>query len=84
MSTTYDHQPLLTLFSDASFAGSHKHGYGRGGTARGADDNSFLADFNDMTSSFIIHNGVWEFCADANFEPLVSSSRIGTISRGMA
>jgi hypothetical protein len=68
MSVTYTHQPLLTLFDGANFAEPHKHWYGQGGTEPGADDNSFLADFNDRTSSFIIHDGVWEFFADANFQ----------------
>ena len=68
MATDYGHQPLLTLFDGANFAEPHKHWYGQGGTAPGDDDNSFLADFNDKTSSFIVHNGVWEFFADANFQ----------------
>ena len=68
MATQFNHEPLLTLFADAAFAGSHKHWYGQGGEAAGADDNSFLSDFNDTTSSLIVHNGTWEFFADAGFD----------------
>jgi hypothetical protein len=83
MTVQYTHQPLITLFADANFAGNHKHWYGQGGDAPRADDNSFLADFNDVTSSFIVHNGVWEFFADADFQtPFQNAGTIFQISPG--
>ena len=48
----------LILYDGADFQGRRKDVYG---------DEAFLADFNDITSSFVIREGVWEFFADANF-----------------
>jgi len=50
--------PHLILFEDADFHGAHKHVFGT---------VSFLDDFNDVTSSFIIFEGAWELYLDADF-----------------
>ncbi len=59
--------PELILFENANFEGRHKHVYG---------SVDFLADFNDLTSSFVILQGHWEFFLDAG------SGHIGQPSYG--
>jgi len=49
----------LILFEHPDFKGKHKHVFRSEG---------FLSDFNDVTSSFVILAGQWEFFINANFE----------------
>ena len=51
--------PQLILFENANLQGRHKHVY---------RSESFLEDFNDLTSSFVILEGQWDFFIDANFD----------------
>ncbi len=48
----------IILFADINCSGGHKHV---------CETKAFLNDFNDVTSSFIILVGNWEFFVDANF-----------------
>ena len=48
----------IILFADVNCNGSHKHVF---------DTTAFLSDFNDVTSSFAILAGNWEFFVDSNW-----------------
>lgn len=49
----------LILYENADFGGRHKDVY---------QSETFLADFNDITSSFVIQEGYWQFYIDADFQ----------------
>jgi len=52
--------PHIILFADGNCGGNHTHV---------CEALSYIGDyFNDVTSSFIILEGSWQFFADANFE----------------
>jgi hypothetical protein len=51
--------PHVILFADANCAGNHTHV---------CEAQSFISWFNDVTSSFVILEGRWNFFVDANFE----------------
>ena len=48
----------VILFADVNCAGNHTHV---------CESQSFISWFNDVTSSFVIVEGHWEFFVDANF-----------------
>lgn len=50
--------PQIILFADNNFNGAHKHIL---------QDESFVSDFNDVTSSIIVLEGTWQCFEDANF-----------------
>jgi hypothetical protein len=51
----------ITLFEGPNFQG-------RNMTLRGEADNLDRTGFNDLTSSIIVRDGVWEVCVDAYFQ----------------
>lgn len=56
--------PHIILFADANCGGNHTHV---------CESMLFIGEFNDVTSSFIILEGVWEFFADANYKNQLGS-----------
>jgi hypothetical protein len=51
--------PHIILFADANCSGNHTHV---------CETMSYIGDyFNDVTSSFVILEGNWQFFVDANF-----------------
>lgn len=60
----------LILYEDVDFQGRHKDVY---------QSEAFLADFNDLASSFVIREGYWQFYTDANFQ---GQTGLGTLGPG--
>ena len=51
--------PHIILFADSNCSGAHTHVF---------EELSYIGSyFNDITSSFVILEGNWEFFQDANF-----------------
>ena len=48
----------VILFADANCSGNHTHVY---------ESQAFISWFNDVTSSFVVLEGNWEFFVDADF-----------------
>jgi Beta/Gamma crystallin len=64
----------LILFADSNCSGAHKHVF---------ESKSFLSDFNDVVSSFVILSGQWQFFVDANFVGQVPATGPTSIGPGV-
>jgi len=70
--------PHIILFSDMNCSGDHTH------ICEGI--LNIESEFNDITSSFIILEGNWQFFVDANFENQMgdfSGGQSGTLGPGV-
>ena len=67
--------PHIILFADANCSGNHTHV---------CDTESYIGDqFNDVTSSFVILEGNWQFFVDANFAGRIGPWGWGELGPGV-